>query len=338
MKLFNPNIPLGIVLVNLLGILPAVYVTLPLPALAFPCNKAATKTELAICATPKVKQVDAAMERAYFTFRDNLVQRSVALLKTSQRNWLKYRDFLCQAEPNCLLDETRNRAATLAEISSYQPAMVPVFRWQPGGENSYFIRFSGLKFAYSDTTDQSAGRSAFNRAIDRAIAEAPWGETTDDQTIGSWERETDLRVSRLTARMISATATTYDYSDGAHPNSWSRSININLQTGRPMKTGDLFSDTSIKSLISKCSDMIVETKAGRFDSSIEDARVDLEQSYPGAVKSHVLDMSKWRFTKKGAVIGFDPYAIGPYVEGPYSCEFSTKYIMDLASNPGLLQR
>jgi len=216
--------------------------------------------------------------------------------------------------------------------------MVPVFKWQRGGKNSYFIKFSGLKFAYSGTTDQSAGRFAFNRAIDEAIAEAPWGKTTDDQTIGSWEREINLRVSRLTARMISATATMYDFSGGAHPNSWSRSININLQTGRPMTTRGLFSDASIETLISKCSDMIIDTKAGRFGSRIEDARVDLEQSYPGAVKSHVLDMSKWRFTEKGAVIGFDPYAIGPYVEGPYSCEFSTKFIMGLASNPGLLQR
>lgn len=338
MKLFSPNLPVKVFLVNLLAILPATYVATPRPALAFPCAKASTGTELAICANREVKQADDAMAKAYFTTRDNLAQRSVELLKTSQRNWLKYRNSYCQAEPGCLLDETKNRTVTLEKTSRYQPAMVPVFRWQQGGKNAYFIKFSGMKFAYVDTPGQAAGRSAFNRAVDRTIAEAPWGETTEDQTIGSWEYETNLNVSRLNGKMISASTTIYNFSGGAHPNSWLQSININLQTGRLLKTTDLFSQTAINTLISDCSDIIIEAKSERFGITIEEARADTEQSYRNAVKTHVLDMATWSFTDKGAVINFNPYAIGPYAAGLFTCEFSADYITKLAKNPGILER
>jgi len=281
-----------------------------------------------------LKKADEAMEKTYFVMRDNLRQSAVAFLKSSQRNWLKYRNSNCQAEPVCLLDETKNRTVTLAKFSRYQPAMIPVFSWQQGGKNAYFIKFSGLKFAFPDT----AGQTAFNRAIDGAIAKAPWRKVTDDQTIGSWEHETDLSLNRLSEKMISVTATTYNFSGGAHPNSWSRSININLQTGSLMKTTELFSDASIKSLISQCRDIIIEAKSQRIGGTIEEARADIEGSYRDAVKAHVLDMSMWSFNDTGATIGFNPYDIGSYAAGPFSCEFSADSIIKLTKNPDVLQR
>ncbi len=278
------------------------------------------------------------MERAYFAMRDNLAQRAAAMLKTSQQNWLNYRNITCLAEPNCLRAETQNRTEILNEVSRFQPALVPVFMWQPGGKNAYALKFDGVKFADPATGDQTAGRSAFNRQVDRVIADAPWGEKTEEQTISSWENETTLRVTRLTSRMISATASTYDYSGGAHPNSWSRSININLQTGQSLKTTDLFSDKTIEVLISDCRDKIINAKSDWYDGNLEQARAEIEETYPNAVKKHVLDMAMWRFTDKGAAINFNSYDIGPYAAGPYTCEFSSEYIKELIRKPELLEK
>ncbi len=338
MKLLPPHIPVKIVLVPLLTVLPAIYVASPLPAQAFPCNKATTKVELTICANPEIKQADDEMGRTYFAMKGNLQRKAATMLKTSQQNWLKYRNTTCLAEPNCLRAETQSRTEMLVEISRYQPALVPVFRWQLGGKNAYSLKFDGVKFANPDTGSQSAGRSAFNREVDKTMAKAPWGEKTEDQTMAPWEQEITLRVNQLTRRMISATATIYDYSGGAHPNSWSRSLNINMRTGRPMKTSDLFSEKSIDILISDCRDKIIEAKSNRLSGSIEEARADIEQSYPGAVKTHVRDMATWRFTDKNVSINFNSYAIGPYAAGPFSCEFSTGYIKDLARNSKILER
>jgi len=338
MKRLTPHISIRIVLVHILTVLPAIYVASPLPAQAFPCNKASTKVERTICANPELKQADDAMERAYFAMRDNLAQRDVGMLRTSQRNWLKYRNITCLAEPNCLRAETQNRTGILNEISRYLPALVPVFMWQLGGKNAYALKFDGVKFAPPATGSQTAGRSAFNREVDRIIADAPWGEKTEDQNISSWENETTLRVNRLTSRMISATASIYDYSGGAHPNSWSTSININLQTGRPLKTGDLFSEKSIDALINDCRDKIIEAKSDWYDGNLEQARADIEETYPNAVRKHVLDMAMWRFTDKGAAINFNSYDIGPYAAGPYSCEFSSEYIKKLIRKPELLEK
>lgn len=338
LKLLSSLIPVEISTINLWAFLLAAQLISPLPALAFPCSKASTKVERVICAKPEIKQADDAMEKVYFSLRDNLAPESADMLKSSQKNWLKYRNITCLAEPNCLRAETQSRTEVLAEISRYQPDLVPVFIWQLGGKNAYSLKFDGVKFSYPNTGDQSAGRSAFNREVDRQIAKMPWGEKTENQTISSWEQEINLRINQLSRKMISATATTYDYSGGAHPNSWSNSININLQTARSMKTSDLFSNKSIEVLISDCRDIIIKEKSSRFGDTIEESRTEIEESYPGAVKAHVGDMARWRFTYENISIDFDSYAIGPYAAGPFSCEFSTGYIKNLASNSEILER
>jgi len=71
---------------------------------------------------------------------------------------------------------------------------------------------------------------------------------------------------------------------------------------------------------------------------LKPARAEIEGSYPGAVKSHVLDMSRWRFGNEGSSINFHSYAIGPYAAGPFSCVFSTNYIKKLAKNPEILEK
>jgi len=303
-------------------------------ARAFECAKATTEVELAICASPKIHSADSAMEEAYFALAERLDVQTAKSFQAEQREWLKYRAAICGGGSQCLLEETENRAGTIKDSAATTPLMLPVFRLQIGSSNTYNVEFDGAKFAAPSTK----GQSAYNQAIERLIKEMPFNEVNEFQGTFSYEQETRVSITQLSDRLISAIAYTYDYSGGAHPNSWTTAINIDLQQGRPLKTGDLFSPQAMQTLISDCRDKIIEWKSGIYDEVNEESRASIEEEYPGTIKEHINDMSRWTFNKEGATVTFDSYAIGPYAAGPHLCEFSTDYLLQLANNPNLIRR
>ncbi len=40
------------------------------------------------------------------------------------------------------------------------------------------------------------------------------------------------------------------------------------------------------------------------------------------IEKSVADLSRWSFSATRAEVTFDPYALGAYVEGSYTCDFS----------------
>ncbi|MCF6321269.1 MAG: lysozyme inhibitor LprI family protein [Rhizobiaceae bacterium] len=301
---------------------------------AFECAKATTEVELAICASAKIHSADTAMEKAYFALVDKLDKKTAKSIQAEQREWLKYRATVCGAGSECLLEETENRANAIKDNAARTPPMLPVFLRQIGSSNTYNLKFEGSKF----TAPSTNGQIAYNQAIERLIKEMPFNEVSDDQGMFSYEQETNVTVTWQSDKLISAIAYTYDYSGGAHPNSWTTAINIDLQQGTPLKTGDLFPPQAIQTLIADCRDLIIELKSGIYDEVNEESRARIDEDYPGVIKKHIADMTRWTFNETGATVTFDSYAIGPYAAGPHQCEFTAEYLLKLADNPDLLQQ
>ena len=303
------------------------------PSFAFDCAKATTKTELAICANSEIKNADDEMGRAYSQLRNQLGLDGAQQVKISQRHWLKYREHQCEAEMRCIFKETNNRLVMLVKLANAPLPMVPIFYFQQGSQDTYKIKIEGVKFADPFT----AGQQLFNREIDKIIASAPVDEKTDEQTVGPWEQEIFMEVTKITPRMISATVTTYDYSGGAHPNSWTSGVNVNLENGNKLETAKLFSASSIQSLLSICTDKIVAEKGERFSGDDYEAS-RLEEDYPGEIERHIMDMNTWNFDKDGATVTFNSYEVGSYAEGPFECDISISLLKKLSYDPGLLTR
>ena len=303
------------------------------PSFAFDCTKATTKTELAICANSELVDADDNMGRAYSDLRNLLGVDGAKQVKISQRQWLKYREFQCEAEMRCIFEETNNRLERLINLAKTPLPMIPIFYFQPGSQDSYKIKIEGVKFADPIT----AGQQLFNREIDKIIASAPVDEKTDEQTVGPWEQEIFMEVTRITPRMISATVTTYDYSGGAHPNSWSSGVNVNLENAKKLETTKQFSTNAIQSLLSICTDKIVAEKSERFSGEDYTAS-KLEEDYPGEINKHIMDMNTWKFDKDGATVRFNSYEVGSYADGPFECEISTSLLNQLSNDPDLLTR
>ncbi len=298
------------------------------PASAFDCTKASTPVEKTICGDATAKEANDRMESAYFTLRDQLKGTgSEKTLQDGQRAWLKYRDDRCGPVAQCLGDESGLRAEALG---STPPGMVAFFNRQPGKPGSYEIKLSGHRFA-----DMSlAGASAFNDAVDAALAPAPFNDT-DVEAGRTYEFETTVNVARLGNNLASAVAYTYTYSGGAHPNSSSQAINIDRRTGGIAEPLTLFGE-GISQLKENCIRQILEAKQ-EFYGNPDDpkARAQLEKGYPGVVAEHITASDRWHFGPEVGIVTFDSYSIGSYAEGPFECQFGYDMLREFAADQSI---
>ena len=301
------------------------------PSHAFDCAKATTPSEKAICASPELKKTDDAMGNAYSKLRKSLDADGSTQLRNSQRHWLSYRQTYCEAEAQCMLEETKSRREELSKLIAANPAMLPIFIYQPGTKKTYDVKISGTKFAYPNTPSQIL----FNREFDAIISQSPLGEETDVQEVARYSHEISMQITRNTPRLISAVIAVYDYSGGAHPNSWQNTINIDMRNGKLLKASDLFTDTSMEKIVASCRDMILNSKSDQYDGANEANRRALEEDFPGVIKETVFDLKSWNFDNKGATITFNAYSIGSYAEGQYLCEFSSGEIEELVKDAKL---
>jgi uncharacterized protein len=79
------------------------FITPPLSAASFNCQKASTDVERMICEKPLLSEADKRMANAYHQLRKVLPKLERQLLKQDQRQWLNFRDFelLNCTEPHC---------------------------------------------------------------------------------------------------------------------------------------------------------------------------------------------------------------------------------------------
>jgi len=85
-------------------------------AASFDCNKAATETEIAICADPELSALD---EGLYIAYRDIFVSNlndAAETARAEQRNWIIDRN-LCGSEVSCLIDKYQKRHIELSNAN-----------------------------------------------------------------------------------------------------------------------------------------------------------------------------------------------------------------------------
>lgn len=298
---------------------------------AFDCGKASTPTEKAICADAEALAANDAMETAYFALRDRLAEAGAAMLVEGQRQWLQARNAFCEAEAVCLAAESHRRAG---HLSGTPEGMVPFYRWRDGGPGEYRIRIAGYRFV----SEEAPGAQAYGWALEELIGGTPLDQPADEDIDfpRPFEHELNVNMELLTPSLLSAVGYTYDYSGGAHPNSWTKAINIDRQTGRPLNLALTFGRATVAALADDCAGQIARDRMAIYDSASEpDMLRQLEEEYPGEVLRHAADIERWHFTPAEAVLRFDPYAIGPYAAGPFTCQFPIERIRDLAADPAL---
>jgi len=312
------------------------------PAFAFDCAKARTKVETAICADPKLKAADDAMTAVYDNLHAAADAAAKEALRLSQLRWIAQREGCAYPDapdiPGCAREFTAKRQAVLTASPETGPGdgsgLAPWFVQREGKKGGWDIRFDLVRFAQP----QSAGEELFNREITALLTPA----LLENSTLGTatlivardriYAYGVTLTPTYASKRLISALAEGYEDRGGAHPITWSRAINVALDDGHRLGFSDVFPKEAVGIFAKLCADQLIAARRVRNG----DAAINLEEGADEVILAHVKNFETWSFRADKATLLFDPYLIGAWAEGPYTCEIEMPELRAHALPGGLL--
>ena len=137
--------------------------------------------------------------------------------------------------------------------------------------------------------------------------------------------ESRVGLTRLTADTLSLLETVFYYTGGAHPNTVYRSLTFHRSGKEVTRLGlkDLFLPDAayLPALLHEVNRKL----RARHAAWIEDGSVTLKER----------DLGVFNLTERGLTFTFDPYAVGPYVQGKFAVTVPYKVLHGLLK-PGLL--
>lgn len=304
------------------------------PAVAFDCAAASAPVEHAICSDPVAKAADDAMGAAYDALRAVLGDEDREALRQSQRAWLGWREAACLAydpeearsdryDTACLVEMTEARRALLAAepetAGPGAPDFVPHFLWRAGTPVTFEIDIQYPQAVAGTGVVPARVIDWLNAALEEAVMEeAAWAfappEPDAQPSIGQMYHGTSFRIVRADETLISVVFAIDAYSGGAHPNHWSRAVNLLLTEGRSLAVADLFDAAGQLALRKLCRAQIAAEKRER---GLEEAWIAADLT-DEALDAVLLDPAHWAVGRDLTIV-FDPYAIGSYAEGGYQC-------------------
>jgi uncharacterized protein YecT (DUF1311 family) len=316
-----------------LTIFPCIAVGLGIgPAMALDCAKATTPVEKAICADPAAAGADESMTKAYDLLAARLSAPEKTTLLISQRRWLKRRADACPADngdamASCLTDETERRRAFLAGEPISGPgaaqSLTPVLIQHVGLPNQYDLDIEAVKFA----DPRLPGEKRFNAKVNALLKEVPKIDQTDIRQDMVYTYDLDVGASFASPEFVSARVEIYDFSGGAHGNSSTSNFAIDLTTGKELQFSDLFEAAAQAKFVAACLDDIKRQKQEKMPDDPFGVVSAAEQKK--TIEESVGDLTRWSLYATKAEISFDPYALGAYVEGSYTCDFPAGMVRPL---------
>ena len=303
-------------------------------ASAFDCSQASTAVEKAICADPQLKRLDAQLSDAYAAVKAASTPQEQKMLARSQKRWIAEREY-CSGDDTgvaaCIAGKTKDRLSLLLGAPESGPGaqakMVPVFLVQDGTTKQWDIDMSLLRFA----APQTAGETLFNKLVDGILKQAKLGPHGEDSHDMVFAMEDTLSLTYASPRLVSARHDFYINEGGAHGNYGTANFNIDMTSGKQIGIRDIVDDKAAGILTLWCKKEIDSERKKRVPDA-EDVPYD-EKTRDQTIAETVRDVKSWSIGAETITVSFDPYAVGAYAEGSYTCSFPTKGVRELA-RPG----
>ncbi len=302
------------------------------PALALDCQRASTASEKAICADPAALAADADLGKAFDAVRAGLDAKARLQLVAAQVAWLSLRNSNCAEEKGaalgtCLARETRSRIAFLSGAPEAGPGasgrLAPTFHMQKGAKGRTDVDVQLLKFVDAATPAERA----FNAAVDHLTNDLE-NPGKDDPLADQWSYTWSMRLAYASPKLISAHADGDSFMGGAHPNSYSVNVNVDVARGREATFADLVDMPAAQKIFALCLKQVRDQKSAREDTPDDDA--DAAKTLAKSVAEATGDLKAWSFGSDAATVAYDPYAVGAYVEGAFSCSVPYATLRPLA--------
>lgn len=303
------------------------------PALAFDCGKAKTAVEKAICATPALKSLDDELSAAYAEVKAAFPPAEQKMLVRSQRRWIARRESCGEAEEGvaaCVTRDMKDRLSLLSGRPESGPGadgeLLPHFIVQDGTTKSYDLNLAVLRF----TTPETPGEKTLNHLADKVLRAAKLGPHGEDTGGSVYADEEIWSLTYASPQLISVRSDYYEDKGGAHGMYGTTNINIDMATGKQLTFADVLNEPSAAILALECRRQILAEKQKRFAAANLGEPDGVDER---AVMQHVKDFVYWSIGEEDIVVNFDPYEVGAYAEGAYTCRFPTSGVKKLA-RPG----
>jgi uncharacterized protein YecT (DUF1311 family) len=304
------------------------------PALAFDCSQASTAVEKAICADPQLKRLDGQLSDAYAAVKAASSPAEQKMLARSQKRWIAEREY-CSGDDTgvdaCIAQKTKDRLSLLRGMPETGPGagakMGPVFLVQEGTTKQWDIDMSLLRFAAPETK----GEMTFNSLVDAILRQAKLGPHGEDSHDMVYAMEDTLSLTYASPRLVSARHDFYINEGGAHGNYGTANINVDMTTGRELAIGDIVDASGAARLTQQCKAEIDAERAKRVPDAA-DVPYDAK-TRDATIAETVRVLKSWSIGADEITVSFDPYAVGAYAEGSYTCSFPTRDVVALA-RPG----
>jgi len=291
------------------------------PALALDCQRASTASEKAICADPAALAADADLGKVFAALHGSLDPKAKPQLAAAEVSWLALRDSNCADEKGpalgpCLTRETRSRIVFLSGAPDAGPGapdrLAPVFGMQKGGKGRTEVDVQLSKFVDAATPAERA----FNAAVDHLTNDLE-NPGKDDPLADQWSYTWSMRLAYASPKLISAHAEGDSFMGGAHPNSYSVNINLDVARGREATFADLLDKPAADKIFALCLKQVRDEKTSREGSADDDSGA--AKTLADSVAEATGNLKAWSFGADAATISYDAYAVGAYAEGAFSC-------------------
>jgi uncharacterized protein YecT (DUF1311 family) len=303
-------------------------------ACAFDCAQAKSRSEKALCADPAAKASDDAMSAAFAALKPQLDAAQAKALLTNQRAWLKNRDSRCagqgadlKAAPSCLKGENESRVTALTAKPAAGPGLpgrlVPVFIARPGSKTAYQVDWMLYRFQAA----ASPAEIAFNKAVDRLMADAPKG-CDEPGGGGTCSSDRTASVAYASPALLSVGISGYEFAGGAHGSQIDTVLNLDLKTGRVLTMDDLLPPARLADVSKICRPQLASQLKDKLKEGGEDPDTDTDAkaSFADQLKQiadgsgdTIKDLSNWRFGATSATITFVQDSIAAHVYGAFDC-------------------
>lgn len=171
----------------------------------------------------------------------------------------------------------------------------------------------------------------YNAMLDTFVSQYSSALVESPDMYGPWEFQMKTSVLLNESDIFSATFNFYEYTGGAHPNSWTYFLNFDLSTGKPIRFEEIFTRDEIV-VINKRAEIIFRDTYG----------LDPEGSLDEA--GYWFDNDKFSLNtnfavqKNSLLFFFNSYEIAPYCNGPSEVEIPYNEIEDLIGDDNPLRR
>jgi len=204
-----------------------------------------------------------------------------------------------------------------------------------------------LRYSINAYVPQISGFGANNDAINKDILSSvnkdiagfkkTMEEIAGEPPVSGSDVSYSLDVSNntmiATDDLLSFELTFYDYSGGAHPNSYTRTFTYDVKSGKRLQLRELFKSNT--NYLKPISDYCIEALKKQMRDVENGIEPDEKWIKEGAGPKDE-NYGNWSVSKKGLVVTFDPYQVAPYAAGPQVVVVPYKILKDIVKEDGAL--